>query len=112
MTRDQIEQFVTKYSKLKSEPAGPGRDINVKPGEQSPVVPPGDLPGIDAKTRISSKSQRARGTMGQDEVRGNFEDVRLLPPKELRGKWEAFKNRMSKVSAPRRVPGPGPNNGQ
>ena len=56
MTREQLEQFVTKFKKVKSGPAGPGRDINVKPGEQTPVAPAANLPGLDAKTRFSSKN--------------------------------------------------------
>ena len=112
LTREQIEQFVTKFSKIKSAPAGPGRDINVKPGEQTAVAPSADLPGLDPKTRISSKNQRTQGTMAHDEVHGNLEDIRFQPPKELRGKWEAFKNRLSKVPAPKRVPNPGPKTGQ
>ena len=46
----------TKYSKVKSAPAGPGREIKVKPGEQTPVPPAADLPGLDLKTRFSSKN--------------------------------------------------------
>jgi hypothetical protein len=106
MTREQLDQFVTRYTKAKSAPAGPGRDIDVKPGEQAAVPPAADLPGIDPRTRISSKNLRGRDTMAQDDVHSNFEDIRFQPPKELRGKWEAFKNRLSKVPAPKRAAKP------
>jgi len=111
MSREQIEQFVTNFSKIKAAPAGPGRDITVKPGEQTPVAPAADLPGVDAKTRISSKNVRNRGTMPQDEVHGNLEDVRFQPPPEMQGKFEAYKNKLSKVVAPKRAANASPKTG-
>ena len=36
---------------------------------------------------------RKQGTMAQDDVHGNREDIRFQPPPEFQGKWEAFKNR-------------------
>ncbi len=108
MTREQIEQFAAKFKKINSGPAGPGRDIKVKPGEQTPVPPAANLPGIDAKSRFSTKTMSKQGTMAQDDVHGNREDIRFQPPPEFQGKWEEFKTRMSKVSAPRRAETPSP----
>ena len=108
MTREQIEQLGAKFKKPKSTPAGPGRDIKVKPGEQTPVSPAANLPAFDAKTRFSTKNMSKQGTMPQDDVHGNLEDVRFQPPPEYQGKWEAFKNRLSKVPAPKRTVNPSP----
>ena len=99
MTREQIEQLGAKFKKTNSGPAGPGRDIKVKPGDQTPVSPAANLPGLDAKARFSTKNMTKQGTMPQDDVHGNLEDVRFQPPPEFQGKWEAYKNKLSKVPA-------------
>jgi hypothetical protein len=111
MSREQIEQFVEKYRKATTAAAGPGRDITVKPGEQTPVAPSADLPGLDTKTRFSSKNVRNRGTMPQDDVHGNLEDVRFQPPPEMQGKFEAYKNKLSKVVASKRPANATPRSG-
>jgi hypothetical protein len=98
MTREQIEHLATKFTKPKIGPAGPGRDINVKLTDQQAVPPAADLPGINLNSRLSSRNIRPQGTMPQDEIRGMNEDIRVEPPAELRGHWEAFKNKLSKVT--------------
>ena len=83
ISRSDIEQFVRKYEKPKSAPAGPGREIKVKPGEQAPAKPSPNLPGLNPNTRFSTKTKTDRGSMPQDHVQNNFEDVRFRPPAEL-----------------------------
>jgi hypothetical protein len=106
-TKGQIEQFIRDYKKTQSGPAGPGRELEVKPGEQTPAQKPSaNLPGLDSKTRFSSTNLRNRGTMPQDQVRGNIEGVRLEPPPELRGRWEGYTRKLAKVASPKRAPAP------
>ena len=71
ISRSEIEQFVKKYEKPKSAPAGPGREIKVKPGEQTPVKPSPNLPGLDPNSRFSTKTRTDRGSMPQDDVQNN-----------------------------------------
>jgi len=106
LSREQLEQFATKYKQLKSAPAGPGRDIDVKPGEQTPAQPSPNLPGLDPSTRFSNKNRRDRGSAPQDQVRDNLEGIRFQPPPEWRGKFEGYKNKLAKVAAPKRATSP------
>jgi hypothetical protein len=104
ISRSELEQFIKKYEKPKSAPAGPGREINVKPGEQTPVKPSPNLPGINPSNRFSTRTKTDRGSLPQDDVQNNFEDVRFQPPAEFRSKYEGFKNRLSRVYGPKIAP--------
>ncbi len=108
MSRERIEHFVTNYKKGKSGPAGPGREIKVKPGEQTTAQASPDLPGLSGNQRFSSKTRLNRGTMAQDDVHGNYEGVRFVPPPEWREQFEAYKNSLRKVVVPKRTPTPTP----
>ena len=111
MTREQIEQIAKKYEKVKSEPAAPGREIEVKPGQQAPPAKPGtNLPGFDRTQRIGTKNLTGRGDMPQDTVREMNEGARSEAPAEWRGRVEGYKTRIaaSKVAARRRPAQPKP----
>ena len=95
--RDQLEQFARQYEKMQSAPAGPGREIEVKPGEQSDAQPSANLPGVDPKTPFTTKTVRNRGTIAQDDVRNNLEGVRFQVPSEWRAKYQGYKNKLGKV---------------
>ena len=99
-SREQIEQFTKRYEKAKSAPAGPGRDIDLKSGEQSDAKPSANLPGLDASTRFSTKNRRDRGIAPQDQIRDNNESIRFQPPPEWRGKMEGYKSKLAKLVAP------------
>src|SRR5262249_4513503 len=82
VSRSELEQFVRKYEKPKSEPPGPGREINVKPGEETSVKPSPNLPPLNPRERFSTRNKTDQGRVAQDEVQNNFEDVRFQPPAE------------------------------
>jgi hypothetical protein len=106
-TREQLDQFTRQYKKLKSAPAGPGRDIDAKPDDlRAAAQPSANLPGLDASTPFSSQTRRAGGTAAQDQLRDNVEGARFEPPADMRGKWQGYKNRLLKVPAPRRSGAP------
>jgi hypothetical protein len=108
MNREQMEHFVKKYEARKSAPAGPGREVEVKPGEPNTKDRPGsNLPGIDRQSRFTNKNLKDRGTMATDDARDNLEGIRFTPPPELRGKFEAFKSTLAK-SRTRTAPRPAP----
>jgi hypothetical protein len=114
MTRERLEQIAKPYEKVKSAPAAPGRDIEVKPGEQASVKPGTNLPGFDRSQRIGTKNLTDRGSMPQDTVKGMNEGVRSEPPAEWRGKVEGYKSRIarSKVTAKPRAAQPKTSGGQ
>jgi hypothetical protein len=112
LNREQLDQFVSQYKKVKSGPAGPGRDIEVKPGEQSDAKPASNLPGLDPRTTFSTKNVRNRGTQPQDDVRNNLEGVRFQVPSEWRGKYEGYRTKLAKKPAPKRADRPSAKPGQ
>jgi hypothetical protein len=98
MTREQMEQWVEKYQGKKSPPAGPGREIPVKPGEQGePDRPSANLPGIDRQNRFSTKNLKDRGATPKDDVRNNLEGIRFIAPPEYRSKFEGYKSALAKT---------------
>ena len=107
LSREQLEQFVKKYEKVKSPPPGPGREIEVKPGDKVAAKPSANLPGINPATPFSSVTHRSAGKAPQDQIRDNLESARLEPPRVFKERWEGYKNRLSKVSAPKSTGGQG-----
>jgi len=97
MSRAQMEQFVKDYEKTKSAPAGPGRDIQVKPGERNGAdKPAANLSGINPKSRASTRNSTDRGKLGHDETRNNIEGIRFTAPPEFRSKVEGYKSILSR----------------
>jgi hypothetical protein len=114
-SRELLEQFARKYEKPNLGPAGPGREIELKPGEQTAAQQPSpNLPGVDRTLRHSTKNLREKGTMPQDTIRDMNQGVRFEPPREWKGKWEGYliKLARSKVTPPRRTAKPSPSSGQ
>ncbi len=98
MTREQMEQFVKKYEKVKSAPAGPGREIAVKPGDREPTDrPSANLPGFGRQERYSTKSQKDRGQMVRDDVQNNLEGISFKPPPEFRSKFEGYRTSLART---------------
>jgi hypothetical protein len=113
LNREQLDQFVSQYKKVKSGPAGPGREITVKDSaDVASSKPSANLPGLDARTPFTTKNLRNRGTMAQDDVRNNQEGIRFQVPSEWRGKYEGYKNKLSKVPAPKQTVRPTTKPGQ
>jgi hypothetical protein len=106
LSREQLEQFSKRYEKVQSAPAGPGRDIDLKSGEQTDAKPSGNLSGLEPSTRFNPANRRGRGTAPQDQVHDNNEGVRFQPPPEWRGKFEGYKTKLAKVVAPKGTPKP------
>lgn len=97
MSKSQIEQFVEKYrpSKNKQEPRA-AREITVKPGENR-TLKPSELPGIDRSKTFSRGSRRDRGSLPQDTERGgNIEGTRGAPPREIKSRYEAYMQSLSR----------------
>ena len=98
MTREQMEQFVRKYENVKSAPAGPGREIAVKPGDRERTDhPSANLPGFGRQERYSTKSQKDRGQMVRDDVQNNLEGISFKPPPEFRSKFESYRTSLART---------------
>ena len=55
VSRSDIQQFAKQFEKKPSAPAGPGREIKVKPGEQTAAKPTPDLPGLGNSMKFSTE---------------------------------------------------------
>jgi hypothetical protein len=96
--REQLEQFARRFQKPKAGPVGPGREIEVKPGEQAPAKAAANLPGINPAQKTSTKTLRERGFMAQDKERGINEGNRRQPPPGWEGKWEGYKSKLARTT--------------
>ena len=103
MSRSEMDQFVKKFEKKRSdEPVGAGREIEVKPNDQpTSDKPSSSLGKIDRKSSFSSKSSREGNEAPKDQVRGNVEGLRVQVPSELRGPFEGY---VKQLSRPRSAP--------
>ena len=110
ISRERLEQWAKPFEKVKSGPAGPGRQIEVNSRDQEAAKPAANLPGLDRTQRMNSKNIRERGSLPQDSIRGLKQDLRSEPPPEWRSKFEGYKSRLarSKVIATRRPAQPKP----
>jgi len=107
MSREQLEQFVTKFKKPPKNTPGPGREIKVSPGKDRTFRPDRQLPELNPSARVGSTA-RNRNSVAQDEVRDNIEGGRFEIPLELRSGYEAFKNSVSGAKSTRTsAPGSG-----
>jgi hypothetical protein len=113
MTREQLDQFSRAYEKPKSGPAVPGRELEVKAGEQAPVKPGTNLPGFGSQ-RIGTKNRSSSDAMAQDSVREMNEGARSAPPPEWRGPYQGYKSRIarSQVTGRTRPAQPKPSGGK
>ncbi len=102
MSKDEAEQFVKKFENRKQPgPAGPGREIKVKPG-QDKVFDPARKSDFTTTATASNRNDRQGTTLPQDSLGGLSEGGKSTPPPELRRQFEAYKKSLSnsKVVAP------------
>ncbi|WP_143206313.1 hypothetical protein [Singulisphaera sp. GP187] len=92
---------MTKMKKLEKAPTGPGREIQVKPGVDRKFDPNRTLPDLSPNARLGTRTDRARGSIAQDELRDNLQGARFEVPRELRPGFEAFKSSLSRPKSRR-----------
>jgi hypothetical protein len=95
-SKDELNQFVTKFDKAPKAAPGAGREIEVKPGKSQAVNPSTKLPDLAPNHSVSSKVIRERGGISQDSLRGNNETTRFAVPKEFEPGFNAFKNSLNR----------------
>jgi hypothetical protein len=103
MSRGEMEQFVKKFQKPKDAAAGPGRELTVKPGQAQPGVAGSNVPALDPKTSFNRRSTVSTKGLPQDAVQGNVQGARSQAPLELRSRVQAYRNSLSRPTAPARA---------
>lgn len=85
----------------------------MKPGDQSPAKPSPDLPPLDPSAKFSTKTLTDRGSMPQDQIANNAEDLRFRVPTELKGKLAEYNNSLAtKLSGSKRPTAAKPKSGK
>jgi hypothetical protein len=113
-SKEELNQFVEKFTKAPKAEPGAGREIEVKPGKAQAIDPSRKLPDLNPNATVSTKTMRDRGAVVQDTVRGNNEGVRFVPPPELKEGFDAYRSSLSRsraVNPTRRPEGPGGGSG-
>lgn len=95
-SKEELEQFVDKFTKAPQADPGSARDIKAAPGKAQAIDPNRTLPDLTPGAEVSSQAVRNRGGVIQDTVRGNKEGVRFVPPPELRAGFEAYTNSLAR----------------
>ena len=107
MSKEEMEQFVKKYLGTPKAQPGPGRVIDVKPGEQKNMDP--RRPGPDFNPGdFSPSSERQAGQVVQDTDRNMAQGNRSEAPLEIKSRFEAFKDSLSRSTATRPAAPPRP----
>lgn len=110
MSREQMEHFVQKFKEAPKNDPGPGREIQIKPGESRKFDPNRRLPEVGPTGRVSAQTIRDRGSIVHDQIRDNVQGVRFQIPAELRPGFEAYKSSLSRsktLNPPRPAAAPG-----
>jgi hypothetical protein len=108
MSKEELNQFVEKFSKAPKAEPGAGREIDVKPGKPQTIAPDRKVPDLNPNAAVSAETIRQRGGVVQDTERNNNEGIRFVPPPELRARFNGFRNTLSRprTGAPARKAAP------
>ncbi len=94
MSRDELERFVKKFDAAPKQPAGAGRTLDVKPGENK-TLDPLKPEGFPSAT-VSGRSQRGPNSVPQDAAGGLTQGLRGAPvPVEYQSRYEAYRGSIS-----------------
>ena len=106
-SKEELNQFVTKFDKAPKSTPGPGREIEVKPGKPEAVDPNRQAPRPDPRARRSArKTIRDRGQLCPGQRPRQQRGDPRSPPPELRAGVDAYRNSLarSKTLNPTRRP--------
>jgi hypothetical protein len=94
MSREQMEQFVTRFKRLRRAAPGPGRTVEVEPGYERAFNDEPTSNALDWGT-FGNLATRSPASVVDDEHRGIVEGIRFVVPFELRSRFEAYKSTIS-----------------
>jgi|GEM_PF-3949233 len=97
LSRQALEQFVKRYEGAPQRQALPGGEIDAQATGPEPTFDPNrTVPGTGPGSTISTRTNRAGGTLPQDNVRGLSEGLRGNIPAALRDRVRAYRSSLSK----------------
>src|SRR5262249_17009161 len=83
MSREQMEQFVTRFKRLRKAAPGPGRTVEVEPGHERAFNDEPTSIALDWET-IGNLTTRSPANVVNDQQRDNVEGIRFVVPSDLR----------------------------
>jgi hypothetical protein len=111
MSREELSQFVRRFDQAPKQPAGEGRELEVKPG-RAETLEPRKVEG-GPTSRISSRSERGANAVAQDTQAGNVQGIRARVPEQYLSRYEAYIRSMDRAGTRRPAPSrPAPGGGK
>ncbi|MGE3820774.1 MAG: hypothetical protein AB7I30_15280, partial [Isosphaeraceae bacterium] len=99
-SKEELDQFVEKYTKRPDlGPSREGQEIEATPGKPQEIDPNRKLPDLNPSATVNTQTLRDRGSIAKDDVRGNNEGVRFVPPPEYRSRFDAYRSSLSRTKA-------------
>ena len=92
MSREQMEQFVTRFKRLRNAAPGEGRAVEVEPGHERAFNDEPTSTALDGGGTVGNRITRSGANVADDEQRDIMEGIRFVVPSELRSGFEAYKN--------------------
>ncbi|GAC1471173.1 MAG: hypothetical protein NVSMB9_17010 [Isosphaeraceae bacterium] len=103
-SKEELNQFITKFEGAPKSRPGEGREVKVTPEPAQGAPKDQKFTDLNPSTQASTKTMRERGQFVQDTLRGNNEGVRFVPPPEIRAGFDAYRESLarSRSSSPSR----------
>jgi hypothetical protein len=94
ISREQMEQFVTRFKRLRNAAPGPGRTVEVEPGHERAFHDEPTSIALDWET-LGNLATRLHANVVDDQQRDIVEATRFVVPSGLRSGFEAYKSSLS-----------------
>jgi hypothetical protein len=98
MSRVQMEQFVTRFKRLRNAAPGQGRAVEVEPGHERAFNDNPTSTALDRGT-VGNLATRSSANVVDDRQRDNVEGSRPVVPSALQSGFEAYKSSLSHATA-------------
>jgi hypothetical protein len=100
MTREEMSQFVDRFSGAPEGPAREGQELEVEPGAEETIDPNRTIPDPISGVRQSPGVGRTNRPTTDDGIGGNRQGGGTPPPPQLRPLLDAYRKRISGSTAP------------
>ncbi|MEO6808361.1 MAG: hypothetical protein ABI353_04540 [Isosphaeraceae bacterium] len=108
LSREELEQFAEKFQKPAQGAVGKPRELEAKPGKDKTLAPNRKAADALAGSTVSKRTDRASGSLPQDQIRGNAQGGSSAPPPEIGlSRFRAYQSSIAGSKAPSPKPAPG-----
>ena len=100
MSRQEMDQFVKKFEKVKKTDATPGSDLKGDVAKDKILDKNRKIADPIKANTVRGRVERGPGTIAQDNLAGDAEGSRSVAPAEYKARWDAYRSSLSKSDAP------------